>query len=156
MQSSYPKKLLGIISLFHELDDAGRRENLIAYADLATRCSPRPGEVFDIEDIRKDEECTDAVGVHLRVDSKGHVILRISLGPKVQTLTRALSAILCKGFDGASPTEILEVPADFVPKIIGSELVRLRSQTVYYVLSRIKTAVKMWSDQQRAEASRVS
>jgi cysteine desulfuration protein SufE len=42
------------------------------------------------------------------------------------------------------------VPADFVPRIVGSELVRLRSQTVYYVLSRMKTAVKMLLDRRRA------
>jgi cysteine desulfuration protein SufE len=46
--------------------------------------------------------------------------------------------------------EVLEVPADFVPRIVGADLVRLRSQTVYYVLSRMKTAVKMLLDKRRA------
>lgn len=149
----YPPRLEAILSLFSGLDDAGRRENLIAYAGSADRCAPRPGETFDIEDIRKDEECTDTVGVHLRVEPSGAAVLRVSLGPKVQTLTRALTAILCKGFEGATPRQICDTPADFVPKITGAELVRLRSQTVYYVLSRIKTAAKMWLDRQRALAA---
>jgi cysteine desulfuration protein SufE len=34
------------------------------------------------------------------------------------------------------------MPTDFVPRIIGAELVRLRSQTVYYVLDRMKQAVE--------------
>jgi cysteine desulfuration protein SufE len=63
-----------------------------------------------------------------------------------------MTAILCRGLDGSTPEEIMAVPADFVPRIIGAELVRLRSQTVYYVLSRMKTAVKMWLNQRRAAA----
>jgi cysteine desulfuration protein SufE len=34
------------------------------------------------------------------------------------------------------------VPQDFVPRIIGADLVRLRSQTVYYVLGRMKQAAQ--------------
>ncbi|CAN5119679.1 hypothetical protein BH23VER1_BH23VER1_23690 [soil metagenome] len=61
-----------------------------------------------------------------------------------------MTSILCRGFEGAGPREILDCPSDFVPKIIGAELVRQRSQTVYYVLSRMKSAVKVYLDRQRA------
>jgi cysteine desulfuration protein SufE len=71
----------------------------------------------------------------------------------VQTLTKAMTSILCRGLNGAKLQDVLEVPADFVPRIIGAELVRLRSQTVYYVLSRMKTAVKMFMDRRRAAAA---
>jgi cysteine desulfuration protein SufE len=47
-------------------------------------------------------------------------------------------------------TEILEVPSDFVPKIVGGELIRARSQTVYYVLTRIKGICKVYLDRRRA------
>jgi cysteine desulfuration protein SufE len=58
----------------------------------------------------------------------------------VQTLTRALTTILCRGLDGCTAQQVIDVPANFVPRIIGADLVRLRSQTVYYVLGRMKQA----------------
>lgn len=148
-----PPALAEIVELFDLLPDDEKRENLIAYADGATACAPRPDETFDLEDTRKDEECTDTVGVFLRVDpvTRG-AHFRIKLGNHVQTLTRAMTAILCKGLDGATPEEILEVPQDFVPKIVGGQLVRIRSQTVYYILTRMKSAAKVWLNRERASA----
>ena len=100
--------------------------------------------------MRKDEECADTVGVYLQVDEEGKAHIRMTLGPEVQTLTRAMAAILCKGLDGATPQEILDLPQNFVPRIVGADLVRVRSQTTYYVLSRIKSICKVYLDRQRA------
>lgn len=147
---SYPAPLVELIEFFEILPEAERRENIINYSDAAAACARKEGELYDLEDVRKDEECTDTVGVFLRVDEKDHVHFAIELGPKVQTLTKAMTAILCRGLNGASLNEVMAVPADFVPRIIGAELVRLRSQTVYYVLGRMKTAVKMFIDRRRA------
>jgi len=47
---------------------------------------------------------------------------------------------------------VLEVPADFVPKIVGADLVRQRSQTVYYILTRMKSAATVWRNRDRAAA----
>src|SRR6266446_150519 len=126
---TFPAKLSQIVDLFASLPDEEKRENLIAYADQAKRHAPKEGERFDLEDVRKDEECTDTVGVFLQVDDEGRVHVRISLGPQVQTLTRAMTSILSKGLDGSTLGEIMELPADFVPKIVGGQLVRIRSQT---------------------------
>lgn len=143
----YPEKLRAIVALFEALPEEEKRQNLIAYADTAGRHQPKPGEVFVLEDVRKDEECADTVGVYLKADEKGRVSFRITLGPQVQTLTKAMTAILCKGLDGLAPEEVLAVPADFVPKIVGGQLVRIRSQTTYYVLGRMKAACKAWMTQ---------
>jgi len=148
---SYPDKLQKIIDLFGVLPEEEKRETLIAYAGQAAAQAPREGETFDLEDVRKDEECTDTVGVFLEVDGDRKVRFRITLGPQVQTLTRAMTAILCKGLDGASIEEVMELPADFVPKIVGAQLVRQRSQTVYYILTRMKSACKVWLNRQRAK-----
>lgn len=148
--SAYPAPLTELIEFFEGLPEPERRENLINYADAAAACRRKEGEVFDLEDVRKDEECTDTVGVFLRVDANDHVFFAIELGPKVQTLTKAMTAILCQGLNGATIPEVLAVPADFVARIVGAELVRLRSQTVYYVLGRMKTAVKIFLDKRRA------
>ena len=152
----YPSKLGKIINLFESLPEDERRETLVSYADNAKRQEPREGENFDLVDVRKDEECTDTVGVYLHVDDEGKAHIRMTLGPEVQTLTRAMTAILCKGLDGSTPQEILDLPSDFVTRIVGTELVRVRSQTVYYVLTRIKSICKVWLDRQRMAAGGVA
>lgn len=136
----YPGALQKIVGLFETLPDEEKRENLILYADQSKYCAPEADEAFDLEDVRKDEECTDTVGVFIKVDDDKKVHLRITLGPQVQTLTKAMTSILCKGLEGSTLQQILDVPADFVPRIVGAQLVRVRSQTVYYILTRIKGA----------------
>lgn len=145
----YPPKLNEIIELCEMLPEDERRETLVSYADAAAKQEPREGEKFELEDIRKDEECADTVGVYLHVDENGKAHFRMTLGPEVQTLTRAMTAILCKGLDGATPQEVLDLPSDFVTRIVGAELVRVRSQTTYYVLSRMKGISKVWLDRKR-------
>ena len=149
----YPPKLDKIIHLFEMLPEVERRETLVSYADSAKKQEPRPGEQFELEDVRKDEECADTVGVYLHVDEGGKAHFRMTLGPEVQTLTRAMTAILCKGLDGATPQEVLELPSDFVTRIVGAELVRVRSQTTYYILTRMKGVCKVYLDRQRKVAS---
>jgi cysteine desulfuration protein SufE len=148
---AYPPNLTEIVELFDALNEDEKRENLIAFADQAPHCARRADERFDLEDVRKDEECTDTVGVFLRIDPVTRAShFRIDLGPHVQTLTKAMTAILCRGLNGATPEEIMAVPPDFVPSIVGGQLVRVRSQTVYYILSRIKSACKVWLNRERA------
>jgi len=150
--SSYPKKLDAIIGLFEALPEEEKRENLIAYSEQARKHEPKEGETFDLEDVRKDEECTDTVGVFMKVDPEMHSHFRITLGPHVQTLTKAMTSILCKGLDGCTPQEILDLPADFVPRIVGGQLVRIRSQTVYYILTRMKSACRVFLNRLRIGA----
>jgi cysteine desulfuration protein SufE len=152
----YPEKLNKIIRLFEALPEDERRETLVSYADNAGKQAPRDGETFDLTDVRKDAECMDTVGVYLQVDEKGKAHIRMTLGPEVQTLTRSMTAILCKGLDECSPQEIIDLPSDFVTRIVGAELVRIRSQTVFYVLTRIKGICKVWRDRQRMAHARVA
>jgi cysteine desulfuration protein SufE len=146
----YPEKLTQIVSLFESLPAPEKRESLISYATAAGKNAPRDGESFDLEDVRKDEECTDTVGVFLKISSTRACEFRVTLGPQVQTLTKAMTSILCKGLAGCTPEEVLEIPADFVPKIVGADLVRQRSQTVYYILTRMKGITRVWLNRQRA------
>jgi len=150
--NSYPAALAEIIELFEFLPEDERRGALISYADNAIQHASVDGECYDLEDIRKDEECTDTVGVFLTVSEDGGARFKVDLGPQVQTLTKAMTAILCKGLAGSTPQEILDIPADFVPRIIGAELVRVRSQTVYYVLTRMKGVAKVYLDRKRTES----
>jgi len=149
---SYPGELDAIIDLFEHLPEVEKRETLITYAESSGKCAPREGETFELEDVRKDEECTDTVGVFLNLDEDDGAHYRITLGPQVQTLTKAMTSILCRGLDGCKLQEIMDVPSDFVPKIVGGELVRQRSQTVYYVLTRMKGAAKVLQRRREADA----
>ena len=150
--SVYPPKLQAIVDLFQMLPEEEKRENLIAYSEQAKKHEPKTGETFDLEDVRKDEECTDTVGVFLKVNPDRTTHYRVMLGPQVQTLTKAMTSILCKGLEGRTIEEVLEVPADFVPKIVGADLVRQRSQTVYYILTRMKSICKVWLNRERSSA----
>lgn len=145
-----PARLAKVVAFFEPLSEVERRETLVAYAERAGRCEPRASEVFTVQDVRRDAECTDTVGIFLRLDERQRVQLRVSLGPQVQTLTRALAAMLCDGLEGATLREVLALPADFVPKIVGSQLVRQRSQTVYYLLQRVKGAARMLLERERS------
>jgi cysteine desulfuration protein SufE len=149
-ESIYPSGLQKIVGLFESLPEQEKRDALISYADQARKWEPKEGETFNLEDIRKDEECTDTVGVFLKVSEEERATFRVTLGPQVQTLTRAMTSILCRGLANSTVTEILEVPSDFVPKIVGGELIRARSQTVYYVLTRMKGICKAYLARRRA------
>ncbi len=153
-ESNYPQGLQKIVSLFESLPEQEKRDALISYADQARKWEPKEGETFNLEDIRKDEECTDTVGVFLKVDNEERATFRVTLGPQVQTLTRAMTSILCRGLEHSTVSEILKVPSDFVPKIVGGELIRVRSQTVYYVLTRMKGICKVYFDRRRSAMSR--
>lgn len=148
---SYPEPLTELIEFFEQLPEPERRDNLITFAEASAAYARREGERYDLEDVRKDEECTDTVGVFLRVEDGDRVHFAIELGPKVQTLTRALTTILCRGLNGSTLGEVATVAPDFVQRIIGTELLRLRSQTVYYVLSRMQAAVKMYVDRRSSQ-----
>lgn len=136
----YPPGLQAMIDHFESLSEAERRDELISMADAAAHVAPLEGEVFDLEDVRKDHECSDSVGVHLRVGDEGRVHLAVSLGCKVQTLTRALTVILCRGLEGCTLAQIRAVPDDFIVRVVGEQLVQLRARTIYYILRRIQDA----------------
>ena len=72
---------------------------------------------------------------------QGKVFFNISMGPKVQTLTRALASILCEALKGSTIEQVLAVEDECITQIVGEKLVRLRSQTVYYLIHRMRSAV---------------
>jgi cysteine desulfuration protein SufE len=107
---------------------------------------------MDLVDIRKDQECLDKVGVHLKLDDAGRAQFYVTVGDEVQTLTRAMASILCEGLAGTRALSVPDLPATFVPRIVGQKLFRQRSHTVYYILTRMKAAVKAWDNARRRAA----
>ena len=142
----YPGKLQEIISVFEPLCEEERRENLVSLALGAVNWEPGENETFHIMDVRKDEQCVDTVGVFLRIENR-RARFRIKLGANVQTLTRAMATILCRGLDNCDFDEILRLPEDFIVKIVGSPLVMARSQSIYYMFFRMKEALEAYRDE---------
>lgn len=139
---SYPAKLQEIVEFLEALPEQERREALFSYAESASRHEPREGESYCVADERLDEMCLDSVGVFLHVDANGNAIFRVRLGAKVQTLTRALASILCQSLNQLPLETIIQLDGAFIPRIVGAELMRLRSRTVYYMLQRMQEAAK--------------
>lgn len=137
-----PPALQEILDLFDRLPEGERRDLLYSFAQSAAAREPREGETYLVEDERLDPICLDRVGVFLQLDAQGGAHFRVRLGPKVQTLTRALTAILCQALEGLTPAEVAAMDGEFIPRIVGAELMRLRSRTVYYVLDRMKEAAR--------------
>lgn len=136
-----PPPLQEIVELFRRLPEGERRALLMHYATQAASAAPAGAEAYQINDIRQDAQCSDVVGVHLSLED-GRLRLALSLGPRVQTLTRAMAAILHQGLRGCSPGEVLAVPEDVITAIVGETLVRQRSQTAFYLLRRLRAAVE--------------
>ncbi len=141
--SSLPKRLERIASYFEQLDEQSRRERLIAYAEQSEKWQPQPDDEILYQDIRKDEECLDEVGVFIVSDAEG-VAYRMQYGKDVQILTRAIGTILSDGLNHAKPEEVTSLPADVIHRIIGQQLFRNRSQSIYYIFNRIKQAMKRY------------
>ncbi len=133
-----PGKLQEILALFQGVTESERREILMGLAGSAKNWEPRR-EDFCINEVRKDAECSDAAGIHLKRVGFG-LTVRISLGPEAQTLTRAMAASFCRGLDGCTAQEIIQVPDEVVTELAGVELVRQRSRTAHYLLRRMKEA----------------
>ena len=79
-ESVYPKRLQTIVNLFESLPEQEKRDALISYADQARKWEPKEGEIFSLQDVRKDAECTDTVGVFLKVGDDARAALRVTLG----------------------------------------------------------------------------
>lgn len=142
-----PSPLSDLIELFEGLSEPERRETLVSQSAAAELFRPVENESYAVVDIRKDAECTDTVGLYLQTFPDGTASFAVELGPKVQTLTRALTAILCQGFKGAELQSILDTPESIIPRMIGADLVRLRSRTVYYVLNRMKATIRQYQEE---------
>ena len=136
-----PEKLTELIHFFESLQENERRENLMLLANNAEKWMPEEQVNYCIKDIRKDEHCTDEVGIFV-LSGKNEISFRVSLGEKVQTLTRAISSILCEVSEKQDKNTIKSINRNDISRIVGHELVRLRSQTVYYILDRMQEALE--------------
>jgi cysteine desulfuration protein SufE len=129
---------------FENLDNSARIQALIGLAQGVDSVEPTPDTLWDFSEVRQDEECLDSLGVYLKKDHNT-LHLAASVGEETTTLTRALTNVLVQHLSGETPERILELSNQFVPRLVGENLLRQRRTTAYYPLRRIQEAVKNFS-----------
>ena len=87
MIDSFPQALQQIIDFYEGLPDDEKREALINEAALAEQYAPEDGDDFDMEDVRKDSECSDTVGIFVKATGSDTVLFKISLGSQPEEFT---------------------------------------------------------------------
>ena len=56
------------VKLFETFPKETKIQGLISLADSLPRLAPKEGEHWDVEDVRKDHECLDVVGLYARLE----------------------------------------------------------------------------------------
>lgn len=128
-------------ALVDELQDSDRQERIDLLLDLARNLPPLPPEL----EARKDAEhrvaeCQSPVYLFVEV-ADDRVTLHAD-APMESPTVRGFVALLLEGLDGASPEDVLKVPADLVDRCGLTEVLgMLRVGGLSGVLRRIKREV---------------
>jgi cysteine desulfuration protein SufE len=139
-----PKKLQEIVDDFAEVPREEKVEMLIQYAESLP---PLPewlqGERAKMEAV---PECMTPVFLFAEKQADGGLVFHFDIPPQSPTV-RGLAAILANGLSGASPEEIIAVPADFyTPMNLQEAISYQRLNGFQGVLSHMKqAAVKLVS-----------
>ena len=131
------------VKLFESLPRETKIQGLISLSESINKLAPDVAHHWDVEDVRKDHECLDVVGLYARRDDGGRVHLAATVGKEVTTLTRALTALFVENLSGETAEHILDVSPEVIPRVVGEALMKQRSNTAYYTLRRIKEAVEI-------------
>jgi cysteine desulfuration protein SufE len=105
-----PQKLQQIVDDFAEVSREEKVEMLIQYAESLPPLPERlQGERAKMEAV---PECMTPVFLLAEKQPSGGLVFHFDIPPQSPTV-RGLAAILANGLSGASPAEIIAVPADF-------------------------------------------
>ncbi len=135
-----------IVTTFEDLPKETRIRELIGLADGLANLEPIATEQWDIEDVRQDHECLDAVGIYAKREGR-NIKLAATVGKDATTLTRALTALLVENLNGETLENILKVPNSVINRVVGEALLRQRSNTAYYSLRRIQEVARALEQQ---------
>jgi sulfur transfer protein SufE len=129
------------VATFEDLPKETRIRELIGLADTLAKLEPSQTEHWDIEDVRQDHECLDAVGIYAKREGS-NIKLAATVGKDATTLTRALTALLVENLSGETLENIIKVPNSVINRVVGEALLRQRSNTAYYSLRRIQDVAR--------------
>ena len=101
------------VKMFETFPKETKIQGLISSADSLPRLAPKEGENWDVEDVRKDHECLDVVGLY--VESRMATCkLAATVGKEVTTLTRALTSLFVENLSGETRRTYLSVEASII------------------------------------------
>jgi cysteine desulfuration protein SufE len=133
-----PEKLQEIVDDFSWASPQEKVEMLIQYAESLP---PLPDWLKDERDkMDPVPECMTPVFLFGEKDAEGGLHFHFDIPPQSPTV-QGLAAILANGLDGASPEEVLAVPADFYKEMNLQEAISFQRLNGFQgVLAHMKQA----------------
>jgi cysteine desulfuration protein SufE len=114
-------------------------EMLLEYADAVR---PVPAQYADHQGMEQVVECQTPFFLHATVTPERTVDVIFDCPPEAPT-TRAFAGILAEGLDGASPDEVLAVPADLYQRMgLANAISPLRVRGGTAILARLQRQVR--------------
>jgi cysteine desulfuration protein SufE len=134
-----PEKLQTLVDQFRS---APRELRVAALLDLGRRVPPLPDGMREAGVLEEVHECQTPFFLATRLESDGIVRLFFDCPPEAPTV-RGFAGMLYEGLEGATPTEVLEVPNSFYMGIGLEEVVSpLRLRGMSAILARLKRQVE--------------
>ncbi len=106
--SAIPPRLQAIIEEFKGCDRNEKLELMLEYAD---RLPPLPEHLRGRVGMEQVDECASPVFLHTERQGEG-LVFHFDVPPEAPT-TRGYASLLAEGRRGATPAEVLAVPANF-------------------------------------------
>ena len=133
-------ELAEIVEEFAAADRADRLAYLLDYANDLPEL-PERFQDGSAATMQKVEECQTPLFLAVELDADARVRLFFD-APREAPTTRGFAGILHAGLDGATPSEVLETPADFSQAMGLTQAVSpLRIRGLTAMLGRIKALV---------------
>lgn len=139
--AALPTALQRAVDDFRSLEEPDRLQLLLEYADdlpeLPARYADHP------ELLERVAECQSPVYLFVELDDDTDAVHPHATAPAEAPTTRGFASILVRGFDGASPEQVLAVPAD-MPRMLGLDraVSPLRLRGMSGMLARIQRQVR--------------
>jgi cysteine desulfuration protein SufE len=129
-----PPKLAEIVEQFSWAEGREKLELLLEYSE---RMPPLPDRIDKDMDMEQIHECMTPVFVHAETQHGGmHYYFDV---PPESPTVRGYAAILGEGLDGASPEEVIKVPAGFYQGMgLHKVLTTQRLNGISAILAHIK------------------
>lgn len=135
-----PERLAAVAAAFRAAPEPLKLPLLLEYAG---RVPPLPeGLARDRDRLERVEECQTPFFVASEIDGDGRVRLHFD-APAESPTTRGFAGVLFAGLDGATPDEVLAVPADVADALgLARAISPLRLRGMGAVLARLQRQVR--------------
>jgi len=135
-------KIDEIISTFQSVDHDLRLQVLLDYARKLPELPPELAEAADRgEDESRVPECMTPVWLWV-LPQNGHVRIYARVAEEAPTVRGVLSVIV-HGYEGASPSEVAEMPQDLISRLGLAKLIRMnRAVGLNAIIQRVRRSAE--------------